>query len=66
MIPIKYFWTKGSPTKNEVSEARQLAQNENCVVILKWKMFNSDFSMTIHAHSSFEDCEQQIPKVYGL
>jgi hypothetical protein len=66
MIPIKYFWTKFSPTTDEIYEAMEITHKENCVVIIKWQAFDYPYSMTVQPHMSFEDCENQIPKVYGM
>ena len=66
MIPIKYFWANRSPATGEIQEALELARKENCVVIIKWEMFKYPYSMIVHSNMSFEECEQQIPTVYGL
>jgi hypothetical protein len=66
MIPIKYFWTGFSPTTDEIYEAMEITHKENCMVIIKWQAFGYPYSMTVQSHMSFEDCENQIPKVYGM
>ena len=66
MIPIKYFWSSREPTTSEIQEAMNMTRKENCVVIIKWEAFKYPYSMTVHANMSFEECERQIPKVYGL
>lgn len=66
MIPIKYFWTDFSPTECEIYRAMSIAKNEECMVVVEWKAFGYPYSMIVQPHSSFDDCEKQIPKVYGL
>ena len=66
MIPIKYFWTDFSPTESEIYRAMSIAKNEECMVVVKWKAFGYPYSMIVQPHASFDDCEKQIPKVYGL
>lgn len=65
MIPIRYFWSK-NPTDDEIYEAMNIVENENCIVIIKWNAFGYVYSMTVCSGMSFEECKRQIPEVYGL
>ena len=65
MIPIKYFYSK-APTNEEICEAMNLAENEDCIVIINWTAFGYPYSMTVRKGMSFEQCKSQIPEVYGL
>lgn len=65
MIPIKYFWSK-NPNDEEIYEAMSIVENEDCVVIIKWNAFGYTYSMTVKKGMSFEECNRQIPTVYGL
>ena len=65
MIPIKYFWSE-NPTDEEIHEAMNLVENEDCVVVIEWIAFRYPYSMTVRKGMSFELCKSQIPTVYGL
>lgn len=65
MIPIKYFWSK-DPNEGEIREALNIVENENCVVIIKWRIFGGEYSMTVTKGMTFEECKRLIPTVYGL
>ena len=65
MIPIKYFWTNSSPTDEEIRESMTIAEDENCVVVLYWKVFGYRYSMTARKGMTFEECKKQIPTIYG-
>ncbi len=65
MIPIKYFLSE-HPNDEEIHEAMNLVENEDCVVIIKWNAFGYPYSMIVSKDMSFEECKRQIPAVYGL
>ena len=65
MIPIKYFWSE-HPSDEEIHEAMNLVESDPCVVIIRWRVGRSDYSLTVRKGYSFEDCKKQIPRVYGL
>lgn len=66
MIQIKYFNSLTSPTDEEIYEAMNIVENENCVVIIKWTMFGYQYEITVCKFMTFEQCKNQIPTVYGL
>ena len=66
MIPIKYFWTDKSPTDEEIHEAMSIAENENCVVVITWKVSGYKYSMTARKGMTYEECKIQIPRIYGM
>lgn len=65
MIPIKYFWSE-HPKEEEIHEAMKLVEDGSCVVVIKWRVGMYGYSMTVKQGMSFDQCEQQIPRVYGL
>ena len=62
MISIKYFWTDKSPTDEEIYEAMHLAENEDCLVIIKWKVWLSiyGFLRVIQDFIKSLSCSQKI------
>lgn len=53
MIPIKYFWSE-IPTDQEIYDAKSIAENEDCVVIVKWNVFGCTYSMIVRKGMPFE------------
>ena len=66
MVPIKYFWTDNGPTDEEIHEAMSIAENENCVVVIRWNVFGYMYSMTARKGMTYEECKRQIPTIYGM
>lgn len=65
--PIKTFYVVGAPNYREYVEARDIAQNENCVVELRWY---PDILVGWYHEYVFEDSDPaeldaKTPRVYG-
>lgn len=65
---IKTFYIVGSPNYTEYVEARDIAQNESCVVELRWC---PDICAGWYHEYVFEDSDPaeldaKTPKVYGI
>ncbi len=68
MIPIKYFYCDGTPTEEELKEAFKLANDENCVVCLKWFVqYNGWFERYVHKDTNIEEMNNRLRHiVYGM
>lgn len=68
MIPIKYFYCDGTPLEEELKEALKLANDENCVVCLKWFVqYNGWLERYIHKDTNIEEMNNRLRHiVYGM
>lgn len=67
MYPIKEFWVKdGKPSDEQIEKAIAISHDENCVVILRYSAFRTQYSVTIFPETSFEESKNQIPRVFGM
>ena len=66
--PIKTFYVVGSPNYNEYVEARDIAQNENCVVELRWSpnIYAGWYHEYVFEDSDPAELDAKTPKVYGI
>lgn len=66
--PIKTFYVVGSPNYNEYVEARDIAQNENCVVELRWypNIYAGWYHEYVFEDSDPAELDAKTPKVYGI
>ncbi len=68
LIPIKTFYIKGTPSYDEIVEARGIAQQEDCVVELRWQphILYGWCHEYIFSDSAPAEIYEKLPKVYGL
>ena len=66
MQRIKEFLCDGkSPTDDELKEAIQIAEQENCLAKLLWHYpYSGWHHLYIQKGMTFEECKDKLPKVY--
>jgi hypothetical protein len=69
LVLIKNYFIDHIPTKEDLTEAKQLCINEDCVIDLKWcpSVFAGWHHVYIDKNSNIDNVyETQIPKVYAV
>ena len=68
MKQIKYYECEScTPTNEEILQCIEIANNENCIVNLKWFFpYSGWYTLRIIKGMTFENCKEQLPKVYGV
>ena len=66
--PIKTFYVLGSPGYSDFVEARDIAQDENCVVELRWlpNVYTGWYNEYVFKDSDPAELHTKTPKVYGI
>ena len=63
----EYLCDDRTPTDNEIMESLKIANEEECVVKLKWFYpYNGWHRLFIKKDMTFEECKSKLPKVYGV
>ena len=68
MIPVKEFWTNGTPNHEELVAASEMAMKEDCVVRLKWFVqYDGWYERYVFWNTNIEEMENDLKNiVYGL
>lgn len=63
----EYLCDDRTPTDNEIMESIKIANEEECIVKLKWFYpYNGWHRLYIKKDMTFEECKAKLPKVYGV
>ena len=63
---VKVYWCD-HPKDEDITEAMQIAKDNNCIVRLEWFVkYSGHYAARITPESTMEDVKKQIPKVYGI
>lgn len=68
MTPLKSFVTNATPTWEELQEAKKIAEEEKCVVELKWFVkYNGWFNRYIYEDTDIEKMNEYLRHIiYGM
>lgn len=67
MKEIKNYECKFQPTEEEIKIGMNIANENDCIVNLKWFFpYSGWYNMRIEKDTTFEECKEQIPKCYPV
>ena len=63
----EYLCDKRTPSDEEIREAIEVANNDNCIVKLRWFFpYNGWHELYVEKNMTFEQCKEKLPKRYGV
>lgn len=63
----KTYACDGTPRDEDVLQAIEIAQRENCQIMLCWHVkWSGNYSVLVKPDSTLESVKEKIPRVYGI
>ncbi len=56
-----------TPSDDEIQQAINISNSENCIVKLSWFFpYSGNYSLSVYPNMSFEECKNKLPKTYPV